>query len=121
MRKEIFKIPSICLLLLLAMAFSGKLYAQNEQEAQEENGEKPPVVEIKGYIKDIQGFSFSGNFDSSAWVNLIHNRINTKINMGSKLTARIEVRNRIFIGTQVSETPNFAEYIDQYPGYFDLS
>lgn len=121
MRKEIIKIHSTCLLLLLAMAFSGKLFAQNEQEAQEENGEKPPRVEIKGYIKDIQGFSFSGNFDSSAWVNLIHNRINTKINLGSKLTARIEVRNRIFIGTQVSETPNFAEYIDQYPGYFDLS
>ena len=103
------------MILLLAFAFGGKACAQEEKE------EKPPLLEFKGYLKDMLGFGFSGNFDSSTWVNLVHNRINTKVNMGTKLTARLEVRNRIFWGTQVSETPGFAESIDYYPGYFDLS
>jgi hypothetical protein len=89
--------------------------------AQEEPEPKPPRFEMKGYVKDIQGFSFSRNFDSSTWINLVHNRINTKVNLGSKLTARLEMRNRIFWGSQVRETPGFAESIDQYPGFFDLS
>ena len=101
--------------MLFAFAFGGKACAQDEVE------KKPPWLDLKGYVKDLQGFGFSGNFDSSTWVNLIHNRINTKVNLGSKLTARLELRNRIFFGTQVSETPGFAESIDYYPGFFDLS
>jgi hypothetical protein len=101
--------------MLLASFVSHNMYAQEEPEP------KPPRFEMKGYVKDIQGFSFSRNFDSSTWINLVHNRINTKVNLGSKLTARLEMRNRIFWGSQVRETPGFAESIDQYPGFFDLS
>jgi hypothetical protein len=115
MKKGIHKLHIAPLILLLSIISGYLTYAQ------EELGDKPPKFEFKGYIKDIQGFNFSGNFDSSTWINLIHNRINTKYNFGSKLTARLEMRNRIFLGTQVSETPGFAESIDQYPGYFDLS
>jgi hypothetical protein len=55
------------------------------------------------------------------WMNMVHNRVNLKVNAGPRLTARVELRNRAFFGSQVRKTPGFGSVIDSYPGFFDLS
>jgi hypothetical protein len=80
-----------------------------------------PAFGFRGYVKDLQVFSFAGSFDSADWVQLIHNRLNFSYRLSDEWSARLEIRNRIFVGSQVKETPGFAEGIDAYPGYFDLS
>jgi hypothetical protein len=83
--------------------------------------EKKPLFEWKGYMKDLPGFFFPGQGDSMRWMNLVHNRVNLKVNAGPRLTARVELRNRVFFGSQVSKTPGFGKVVDRYPGFFDLS
>ena len=81
----------------------------------------PARFQFHGYIKDIQAFSVAGNADSMDWVQLVHNRLNFSYRFSEHWSARLDIRNRIFVGSQVSDNPEFAEQIDAYPGYFDLS
>lgn len=85
------------------------------------NDSKPSWIELKGYIKYIQNTTFVQNIDSNATTNLIHNRLNFKFNMAAKFSGRLEVRNRIFYGEQIEQTPNFGDLINQDNGFMDLS
>jgi hypothetical protein len=85
------------------------------------NDSKPSWVELQGYIKYIQNTTFVQKIDSNASTNLIHNRLNFKFNIAPKFSGRLEVRNRIFYGEQIEQTPNFGDLINQDNGYFDLS
>lgn len=82
---------------------------------------KPSWIELQGYIKYIQNTTFVQKIDSNATTNLIHNRLNFKFNIANKFSARLEIRNRIFYGEQIEQTPNFGDLINQDNGYFDLS
>jgi hypothetical protein len=82
---------------------------------------KPSWIELHGYIKYIQNTTFVQEIDSNASTNLIHNRLNFKFNIAPKITSRLEIRNRIFYGEQIEQTPNFGDLINQDSGYFDLS
>jgi hypothetical protein len=82
---------------------------------------KPSWIELQGYIKYIQNTTFVQKIDSNATTNLIHNRLNFKFNFTPKLTGRLEVRNRIFYGEQIEQTPNFGDLINQDNGFFNLS
>ncbi|HEY4618325.1 MAG TPA: hypothetical protein VIH09_09045 [Flavobacterium sp.] len=82
---------------------------------------KIPKVELSGYIKDIQSTYFIRKIDSNSSSNLIHNRLNLKFNVSSKFSGRLEVRNRIFYGEQIKQTPNFGTIINQYNGILKLS
>ena len=82
---------------------------------------KPSWIQLQGYIKYIQNTTFVQKIDSNASTNLIHNRLNFKFNIASKLSARLEIRNRIFYGEQIEQTPNFGDLINQDNGFFDLS
>jgi hypothetical protein len=82
---------------------------------------KPSWIELHGYIKYIQNTTFVQKIDSNASTNLIHNRLNFKFNIAPKFSGRLEVRNRIFYGEQIEQTPNFGDLINQDNGYFHLS
>ncbi|HEX4876825.1 MAG TPA: hypothetical protein VFV31_09160 [Chitinophagaceae bacterium] len=102
------------ILIILVLSISTAIVAQEEQE-------KQPVLETRGYIKDMQGFSVVNNMDSISTINLVHNRINFKINVSQKISARLEVRNRIFWGDQVKQIPGFGKIINRYNGLVNLS
>ncbi|MFC2124170.1 hypothetical protein ACFLU5_05105 [Bacteroidota bacterium] len=53
--------------------------------------------------------------------NLIHNRIDTRWFPSDNWTAAVEFRNRIFYGASVQLFPDYAKYIEQDNGYWDLS
>lgn len=82
---------------------------------------KTPLIELKGYIKDMQSTYFIQKIDSNASANLIHNRLNFKVNMTPKFTGRLEIRTRIFYGELIKQAPEFGQSIDQENGLFDLS
>ena len=82
---------------------------------------KPSRIELQGYIKYIQNTTFVQKIDSNATTNLIHNRLNFKFNIDPKFSARLEIRNRIFYGEQIEQTPNFGNLINHDIGFFDLS
>jgi hypothetical protein len=81
----------------------------------------PGWIELHGYLKDLQSVSFVNNVDSLSSLNLIHNRLNFKFNISKKLSARLEIRNRLFYGDQIKQVPGFGKIIDQYNGVMNLS
>ena len=87
----------------------------------EKDSTKTPWMELNGYIKDIQSTYFIQKIDSNASMNLIHNRLNFKFTISPKISARLEIRNRIFYGEQVKLIPNFGKTINEYNGLLNLS
>ena len=79
------------------------------------------VVNLRGYIKDLQTFSFVKNTDSIFLTNLIHNRINLSLQYGSHFFFNASVRNLIYTGDQVKYTPNFNKILSHDNGYLDLT
>lgn len=103
------------ILSLLLFSFSSFILFAQEEET------KPKKIELNGYIKDLQSVYFVNRIDSLTSVNLLHNRLNFKINLSKHLSSRIEIRNRIFYGDQLKQIPEFGTIINQYNGFFNFS
>lgn len=82
---------------------------------------KPSWLTVNGYIKDVQNTYFIQKIDSNTSANLIHNRLNFKLNISPKISGRLEIRNRFFYGEQIKLTPNFGDNINKYNGILNLS
>jgi hypothetical protein len=104
----------ILTLVILYCLFYFNFFAQLDQKKQK-------WISLNGYVKSLQSANFVTNIDSLTSSNLLHNRLNFKFNISPKLTARLEIRNRIFYGEQVKQIPEFGKIINQYNGFFDLS
>ncbi|MBL7842916.1 MAG: hypothetical protein KF846_10125 [Cyclobacteriaceae bacterium] len=63
---------------------------------------------MTGYIKDMQTLNFSGDFNDLITGNLIHNRLNFRYQPTKKITAGVEMRNRLFWGEEVRLVPDFS-------------
>lgn len=67
--------------------------------------------DLNGYLKDLNTVVFSNAFKNVSYTNLIHNRINFKWKPFQKTTAAVEVRNRLYWGDEVQETPDFGHQL----------
>ncbi len=105
------------LIYLLIFFLFVKTYAQNEEKTKWKAKEN---ISIDGYIKYIPSISFQ-KLDIINFDNLIHNRINIKAFLGENLTAKIGMRNRIFFGKTIRNTPNYGDLIAVDNGKLDLS
>ena len=77
-------------------------------------------MEIHGYVKYMNTNSFS-TLDYILSDQLIHNRINTKINLGNNISGKFEFRNRVFYGDQVRINPLSYESLENDNGWLDMS
>lgn len=76
---------------------------------------------LNGYVKHMNTALIYGNSPNLISGNLIHNRINFKINFSDRLNLRAEMRNRVFYGEQVKTSPGLGQLLDTDPGAADLS
>ncbi|MCG9972363.1 hypothetical protein [Christiangramia crocea] len=83
--------------------------------------EKEEKLFLTGYIKNLNEFSFVDRLEQLQWTTLLHNRLNFKYIPSNILTARLEVRNRVFYGDNIQNIPGFSGYISQDNGIADLS
>ncbi|MBL4656331.1 MAG: hypothetical protein JKY33_10965 [Bacteroidia bacterium] len=93
-------------------------FSQDESEPKKK---LPDILQLNGYVKDLQVVSFGNNLDSIITDNLVHNRLNLKAYLSNSITAAVKIRNRIFYGERVKMTPGFGQFVDVDDGYFDLS
>ena len=75
----------------------------------------------KGFVKDLSGGYVFGRFEETTWSKLIHQRISVTSDLGSGLSARIDLRNRIMWGSLMRKTPGWADAMEPPPGLLDLS
>lgn len=73
-----------------------------------------------GYVKymTIESISHDGNTINQ---NFIHNRYNFRYDIKPNLTAKIELRNRLFYGEFLKFSPTFADQLGIDRGYVDMS
>ena len=83
--------------------------------------EKPARFQVQGYLKDLQTAAFNSEKGSLYTGNLLHNRLNLKYQFSPALSAKLELRTRLFWGEQVRLTPGFARLTDYENGILDLS
>jgi hypothetical protein len=81
----------------------------------------PAVFEWKGYVKDLPGLTVYGAFDSAAFSNLVHLRIDGKARLSERFSARVGIRTRMYAGSLVRRTPGFAAAVADQPGWRGLS
>ena len=89
--------------------------------SQTENDSTAPKTNFGGYIKYLSSASGAPGLDGILIDNLIHNRLNFAWYPHKKWTVKVELRNRLFYGNQLSLIPNYGKLIDQYNGLVDLS
>lgn len=90
---------------------------------------QPKTFEIDGYIKEMPSFYFLQNeIPVSAtetmqwtWYNLVHNRMNFKINATKNLNFNVGMRNRFLCGGFIKKIPQYADVLAVDNGLADLS
>ncbi len=83
--------------------------------------EQDPVLHVSGYIKNLHEFSVIDRLNQLQWTTLVHNRMNLRYDPGNRITARVELRNRIYLGDNLSNTPGFSTLVSRDNGWMDLT
>jgi hypothetical protein len=109
-QNKVRKIKYVLLLLLLS---SLSAFAQDDGLSK---------WAFKGYLKNMSTFSWYPEIGDTLWYdNLTHNRLNLTWYPNDEFTVFVEMRNRLFLGSTVMNTANYAELIDTNNDFFDLS
>jgi len=83
--------------------------------------EKPPLVQVNGYLKELGTFSTDNRLNKKFYDNLIHNRINSTWNISPRIELKADLRTRVFHGHTVEFFPNYVDFLEQDNGVMDMS
>lgn len=103
--------------VLLLTVFSLEMSGQTDSIPEE----KPVRFQFRGYLKDLQTATFTTDKGSLFTGNFLHNRLNFRYDFSEAVSARLELRTRLFWGEQVRWTPDFSRQVDYENGLMDLS
>lgn len=78
-------------------------------------------TDFGGYLKELGQISVSNDLGTVRYDNILHHRIESEFDFGKGFEARADMRTRLLNGWTVRNSPNYAEFLDEDPGYFDLS
>lgn len=78
-------------------------------------------LQIHGYIKEMAYIGFIKDFQNTPLTNLLHNRINIKWQPQKSVTTKLELRNRLYWGEEVSNTPDFNNLLRNENEWLNLS
>ena len=91
------------------------IYAQESSS----DGQKRSI-QMNGYLKDLHAFTYEKAKDFTN-VNLIHNRLNFRYHASQRFTWGLELRNRIFWGSEPQILPGFSSSLKNPDELIDLS
>lgn len=110
--KAVFALSN-CILLAILTAASLQLYGQDSLEREK-------AWEIRGYMKNMQSITFTGNFDDNLSSNLLHNRINIRWTPSAKISGAVEFRNRLIWGDEIRTVPGYSSLLRNRNEALDL-
>ena len=99
--------------LFVTFLFLGPAHAQDFSFSED--------VTAGGYIKELGALSADNSFDDFRYDNIIHHRLETRVEFSSSLNMRVDYRTRLLNGYSVRHTPNLGDYYDEDSGFMDLS
>jgi hypothetical protein len=104
--------------VLLITCLTETSWAQDDESA--DTSYFKEHVSFNGYVKDLRAIVIDqlGNTSSQAW---FHNRMNFRYDINSNLTAKLQLRNRLFYGEILKNAPTLGKSLDFDPGSIDMS
>lgn len=113
------QVALLCLHVVLLA--SGGLFAQDTTAVKHKRTFED-VVSLRGYIKNLNIVSFSGNpLVGNSNEQFLHNRLNLHIHPVKNLTVAAEFRNRFFYAGSTATTPAAKERMGMDAGLIDMS
>lgn len=91
--------------LFVFILFYSCVYAQDSTETAKK-------ITLNGYVKNLQSISFDKDFRHAVSGNLLHNRLNLKAKLTTRLSAAAEIRTRLFWGEEMKITPHFVSMLE---------
>ena len=76
---------------------------------------------LRGYIREMPSIQFDSDFSNQSFGNLIHNRLNFRLNATGNIDFVIEGRNRLFYNEQFGDFPQIKDIFEQDDGLVDMS
>jgi hypothetical protein len=99
-------------LIIFILLFTCSVFSQEKQKN----------FELNGYLTTMENAMFDTLSKTIMFENLLHNRLNFKLYIGSKITFAAEIRNRLFTGDMVKAMGRaYSEMISMDPGLIDMS
>lgn len=77
--------------------------------------------QFRGYVKELGSIAFSNDLGTVNYDNILHNRIESTLDLSDSFELKVDLRNRILSGYSVRNTPLFTDFLDNDPGYADMS
>lgn len=78
-------------------------------------------LSLSGYVKYMQQASFVKRIDAMQTGNLIHNRLHLLYKPNKSIQLRADIRNRIFYGELIRETPGYANVLDNPNDFLNIT
>ncbi|MCW9713986.1 hypothetical protein LQ318_13830 [Aliifodinibius salicampi] len=78
-------------------------------------------TDFGGYLKELGQISVSNDLGTLRYDNVLHHRIESEFDFGKGFEVRADMRTRLLNGWTVRNSPNYTDFLDEDPGYFDLS
>ncbi len=78
----------------------------------------------RGYFKDMRIVSFANDTNNNVQTlqqNLLHHRLNTRLQLDTSWQLGVELRNRVFYGEFLKYAPGYGDLLEQDPGLIDMS
>jgi hypothetical protein len=102
-------------ILLIWAIISGTTNGQGNEP------ERDITWSLKGYIREMPSIQLDNHFKDPEFTNIIHNRLNLRVNYKNDLHFAAGIRNRIFTSELFRDFPPVREYFKQDPGLVDMS
>lgn len=81
----------------------------------------PVNFSISGYVKELPLLTLDNNFSNPGFTNVLHNRLNMRLDVSENIHFALEGRNRLFYNEIFNENPAYRDFIGFDTGLMDLS
>lgn len=94
---------------------------QTEVTGQSEPSAFNPRLYVKGYLKELPLVTLDSDFSDPTVINILHNRLNMRLDVSENLHLALEGRNRLLYDENFRTNPSYKDFVDDDPGLADLS
>ena len=113
--------PRRIIKIVIALLFVGWVCTPGIVRAQDRNPSGNSPLRLRGYVKEMPALRLDKDFSEVSFSNLVHNRLNLRLDLPGSLLLVAEGRNRLFYNEMFSDIPGLKAFFDHDDGLVDMS
>jgi len=97
------------------------VFLNTQGKGQASSPEFSPHFGVKGYLKELPLVTLDENFSNPTVINILHNRLNMRLDVLKNLHIALEGRNRLLYDENFRMNPSYKDLVDDDRGLVDMS